>query len=79
MTLSMERTWSVFELLATRARIETALSAGGFDVDVASRETITDALHVYVDDRSLDIEDAEALIISAFLEPLRYGGEFALN
>jgi hypothetical protein len=76
---SMERTWCVLELLATRARIENALALAGYEIDAESSETIAEALHVFVDNQMLDLEDAEGRILEAFLEPLQGGRKVALN
>lgn len=60
-------TWHALEMLAARGRIETALEDGGIEIDSDCKETIIDALCVYVDAAMLDIEEAEARIIAAFL------------
>lgn len=60
-------TWHALEMLAARGRIETALERGGIQIDSDCRETIIDALCVYIDGALLDLEEAEARIIGAFL------------
>ena len=53
-------TWHAFEMLAARHRIETEIENGGIEIDSECRETIVDALYVYVDAALLDLEEAEA-------------------
>lgn len=60
-------TWHALEMLAARSRIETALEDGGIEIDSDCKETIIDALCVYIDCAMLDMEEAETRIIAAFL------------
>jgi hypothetical protein len=66
-------TWHAFEMLAARYRIETEIENGGIEIDSECRETIVDALYVYVDAALLDLEEAEARIITAFLGQVTSG------
>lgn len=64
---TVNSTWHALEMLAARGRIETALESGGIEIDSDCKETIIDALCVYIDSAMLDIEEAEARIVAAFL------------
>ena len=63
----MDRTWRVLELLASRSRIEDALTSSGIGVDAQCRDAIDRALVIFVGHANLDFEDVEARIVTGFL------------